>query len=363
MKHGSQTSRTRPKPAAPCTRSGRAGRRLLLFLNSALIFLYCISSQAQEAQDESVRLYLKSSHQFEFAGYYAAKMQGYYAKQGLKVQFIEKHPELSASNALLNGKADFAITDSSILLDQAEGKPVKMLAAILQHSPQVFLALESSGIRSVHDLVGKRLMFSKREDSLLYAMLKRAGIDDSQYSYFEYGHDLQALLKGKADAISAYMTNEPDILDRMGYQHYIIDPASYGLDFYGDILITSTRLIENDIQRVRAFRKASLQGWSYAMDHPVEVIDYIVKNYDSKLSRQHQFYEARTLRLAIAPSLIKIGSIDPQRLTAITKSYKELGMLPSDFDSSSSYVARISASVFGSIAGRIPALSRHTPLS
>ncbi|HAW79124.1 MAG TPA: hypothetical protein DCX27_05035, partial [Balneola sp.] len=62
------------------------------FLFSAFIFS-CFSLQiiAQETgssaqQEETVVLQLKWYHQFQFAGYYAANLKGFYAEEGLHVQ-------------------------------------------------------------------------------------------------------------------------------------------------------------------------------------------------------------------------------------------------------------------------------------
>jgi len=317
----------------------RFARFFLLALSALFLSSYSINTLAQkQAVETPVRLYLGSSPQFEYAGYYAAQIKGFYAAAGLQLQIVPYQSGRLASDILLDGDADFAVMDSSILLQQSRGKAVKIIAAIFQHSPQIFLAMESSGIRSVHDLNGKRLMFSRQNDSLLYAMLKHAGITDNQYIYIENGQGLQTLLKGKVDAIAADLTEQPDLLDRMGYQHYIIDPASYGLDFYGDMLVTTNRKLASNEEQVKLFREASLQGWQYALEHPQEIIDYILAQADNKNTRQHLLYEARTCRLAIAPSLVKIGNIDPQRMYAIANIYIRLGMLPADFKASNAYV-------------------------
>ncbi|HCI70837.1 MAG TPA: hypothetical protein DHV30_09675, partial [Balneola sp.] len=68
------------------------------FLFSAFIFS-CFSLQiiAQDTgssaqQEETVVLQLKWYHQFQFAGYYAASIKGFYAEEGLNVQINEGHP-------------------------------------------------------------------------------------------------------------------------------------------------------------------------------------------------------------------------------------------------------------------------------
>ena len=45
---------------------------------------------AEKPPLEKVRLQLKWFHQFQFAGYYAAIEQGYYAEEGLDVELIER---------------------------------------------------------------------------------------------------------------------------------------------------------------------------------------------------------------------------------------------------------------------------------
>ena len=54
--------------------------RLLLCVALSLS-LYSLAGAA-----EKVSLQLKWFHQFQFAGYYAAKAQGYYAEEGLEVE-------------------------------------------------------------------------------------------------------------------------------------------------------------------------------------------------------------------------------------------------------------------------------------
>ena len=72
--------------------------------------------------------------------------------------------------------------------------------------------------------------------------------------------DLQPLIDGKIDAYDAYVTNEPFLLEQKGIPYRIIDPRTYGIDFYGDVLFTSQAELQNNPERVEAFRKASMDG-------------------------------------------------------------------------------------------------------
>jgi len=64
---------------------------------------------------ETVRLQLKWKHQFQFAGYYAALEQGYYADAGLEVELKEASPDMGPMEAVLAGEADYGVSTSDII--------------------------------------------------------------------------------------------------------------------------------------------------------------------------------------------------------------------------------------------------------
>ena len=110
--------------------------------------------------NEKVVLQLKWLHQFQFAGYYAAKEKGYYAEAGFDVTIKERNSSVTPVEAVLNNQADFGIVGSSIILDRMKGLPVVALAAVFQHSPLVLITLADSGIIGPYELKGKRVMYS-----------------------------------------------------------------------------------------------------------------------------------------------------------------------------------------------------------
>jgi len=57
----------------------------------------------------NVRLQLQWLPQGQFAGYFAAQDQGYFAEEGLSVEIIESGGDIVPQDALANGDADYAI--------------------------------------------------------------------------------------------------------------------------------------------------------------------------------------------------------------------------------------------------------------
>ncbi|MES2127742.1 MAG: EAL domain-containing protein [Pseudomonadota bacterium] len=281
---------------------------------------------------EKITLQLKHTHQFQFAGYYAALEKGYYREAGLDVNLAEgsgNEPE----RAVIEGKAEYGVGSSSLLLARMAGKPLVVLGVVLQHSPYVLLVRQRSSSPDIHDVKGKRVMIGSLTDELtqadeLVAYLKKEGIPLSSLIRVEHSFNPDDFIKGKVDAMSAYITNEPDYLDRIGFLYDVYSPRAAGIDFYGDNLFTSEQEIAAHPARVRAFRAASMRGWQYAMTHQEEIADLILSKYSRRNDRQHLLFEARQMMPLVQPVLVEIGYMNPERWRHIADIYAELGMLP-----------------------------------
>ena len=106
----------------------------------------------------------------------------------------------------------------------------------------------------------------------LAAMLKREGVDYASLPRVPYNGDPSHLLSGKVDAMLAYSTDEPFVLDQLGTPYLTFSPRAYGIDFYGDSLCTSARQMKDHPERARSFLAASLKGWQYALSHKEEIV-------------------------------------------------------------------------------------------
>ncbi|MFZ4540003.1 diguanylate cyclase domain-containing protein, partial [Propionivibrio sp.] len=138
-------------------------------------------------------------------------------------------------------------------------------------------------------------------------------------------------IDGKVDAISAYVTNEPFFLDRVGFAYQTYTPRASGIDFYGDNFFTTQSEIKRNPAQVEAFRLASLRGWQYAMAHPEEIADLIIAKYSQQHPREFYLFEAQRMAQLMQTELIQIGYMNPGRWRHIADAYAGLGLLPRDF--------------------------------
>ena len=314
----------------------RERSRPLLLALAALLALACAlwpaaaCAQAQAAPHDTplqpVTLQLKWKHQFQFAGYYAALQQGYYRQAGLDVKLVEAGPEQDTASHVLEGRAQYGVGDSSLVLLRQQGRPVVVLAVILQHSPNIYIA--RGEVDHVHALVGKRVMQEAPGDEL-FAYLHKEGVRPEQLKFLPHNFSAEDLIAGRVDAISAYSTDELFDVRASGKPFTVLTPRSAGIDFYGDNLFTTEDELRRHPQRVKAFREASLKGWRYAMAHPEEVADLILERYSRRHSREHLLFEAAQMHRLMQPDLVEIGHLNPGRWRHIAEVYRELGMLKS----------------------------------
>lgn len=279
---------------------------------------------------EKVTLQLKWEHAFQFAGYYAALEQGYYRDAGLEVTITPAKPGEDSLVNVLNGRAEYGVSNSSLLLARQAGQPVVVLAVIFQHSPLALIMPQGTAATSIHSLLDKRIMIEPQSDEL-FAYLKQEGIPFSRIKQMAHTNNPQDLIDGKVDAISAYITAEPYFLNRAGFEYLTLSPRSAGIDFYGDNLFTTERELSAHPERAKAFREASLRGWQYAMAHPKEMAALIYSKYNNTHPKNYYLFEAEQMVQLIRPDLIEIGYMSTGRWQHISDTYADIGLIPKDF--------------------------------
>lgn len=184
---------------------------LLFLFHSSTVSAQTQSSIGQNPPLEKVRLQLKWFHQFQFAGYYAAIQQGYYAQEGLEVELLERKLDQSVIDQVIVGDAEYGVGDSGLLHEYALGKPIVALAAIFQHNPLVFMTMQESGIISPYEMKGKRIMLDKlnANEAPLKALLADAKLSDTDFTLVKQSGDNDLLTRGELDVMTGYLTDQP----------------------------------------------------------------------------------------------------------------------------------------------------------
>lgn len=282
---------------------------------------------------QKVRVQLKWTHQFQFAGFYAAIEQGFFREAGLDVELIAGGPQIDPTTVVVSESAEFGVGNSSLLIDFNAGRPVVAVAAILQHSPFLILARLDPNIRSVRDLEGKTLMGEAHSMELL-AYLKTAGLDLNRVQLLEHSGNVSSLNASGADrvdAMTAYMSTEPFEAARLNIPYQIFNPRDLNINFYGDTLFTSRQFAQTQPKTVSAMRDALIAGWRYALTHQSEMVDLIIRKYQPNMNRTSLNLEAQATYNLFQTDIVDIGYMSRERWQHIGNTYAASGLMPKNF--------------------------------
>ena len=306
-----------------------------LFLNLKLLFLGIFLNINLYSKDLiKVTIQLSWFDQFQFAGYYMAKEQGFYKDAGLDVQILPFSLGMNIPKMVNDGDVDFAIGRENLILEKAKYPKIIALAAIFQATPLVLLTTKDSGIDSFNKFENKKLMRTKDDGSevSIKAMLASSKIDVKSIAQVEHSHNIYDLIDKKVDIISAYTSKAPYILQKEQIKYNIFYPKDYGFDMYSDFLITNIDKYNNDYNIVEKFKKASLKGWEYAYNNIEKSVDIIFEKYNTQnLSKEELIFEANELKKLSYLNISRLGDMKQEKVQRIYDLYNVMGYINSEF--------------------------------
>ena len=293
---------------------------LILFL-----FLFYSNIFAQEKKLSKVSLQLHWKYQFEFAGFIAAREKGFYKDAGLNVELKEYEFGQNIIKDISSGKSNYGIYNSNILVEYIKKEPIQLISSYFKRSALVLIT--KPDIKYPKDLIGKKIMAAGKNDFDLnfnyIFSLQKIKIDDLHL--IPHSFDVKDFAENKVDAMTAFISDQPYKLDKLNIKYNIINPSEYGLFNLQLELFTSDKEASLHRDRTEAFKKASLRGWQYALNNPEEIIEIILKKYNTQnLSKEFLENEAIYTERLILPKMYEIGSIDEMFL------FKQIDILYSE---------------------------------
>lgn len=297
-----------------------SSRVVKLSLFTALCFGGFFSTYLQAQSLEKVSIQLKDAHRFQFAGYYAAIEKGYYKEQGLDVELKVGKPNQNTIDDVLKGRAQYGISDHSLIWDYLKGKPVVLVAQIFQRSDVIFISKSQSGIVEPKDLINKKVVYDYSSKIILDAIIAQQ-LSVPSNIYFS---PLNKASKAEflADEIQVIPALKSTLAQDASFQGVnVINPRNYNIDLYGDNLFSSKDEYHKHPKRLKKIRDATLKGWRYALENKQEISLLIRKKYAPNLSMQNLESQARDISQLILPELIELGRVDEKRVEYISELY------------------------------------------
>ncbi|HUP83739.1 MAG TPA: ABC transporter substrate-binding protein [Candidatus Limnocylindria bacterium] len=213
----------------------------------------------------------------QFAQFYRAKVQGYYAAAGLDVTF-QNGDDANLITSIALGTVDIGLADgTSVIPAVGQDIPVRYVATMYAKFPNVVISGADSGIASVADLRGRSIGIPGAYGSswiMLQALLMSEGMttaDIIERDYPDYGQGV-ALQQGQVDAATGYRNNEPVQLGLTGFEtiQFAVDDI---VPLPGPGLIVGTSTLVSKRDALRAFVAATLRAMREITDSPEAGLD------------------------------------------------------------------------------------------
>ncbi|WP_372490919.1 ABC transporter substrate-binding protein [Paenibacillus mellifer] len=237
---------------------------------------------ASDEEQRNVKVVLDWSPNTNHTGLYVAKDQGYFAEEGLNVEILL--PGSGGAEAMIaSGEVPFGVSvQENVTQSRLQGVPLVSIAAIIQHNTSGFAAPVTKNIKSPKDFEGKAYggWGSPVEEAIIKSIMDLQGADVGKVKFLNIGDaDYFTAVKRDIDfawifyawtGIEAELRGEP--LDMLYVKDY-----SEQLDYYTPVLVTNEKTIMDDPELVKAFMRAVSKGYNYAMDHPDESAQILLK--------------------------------------------------------------------------------------
>ncbi len=257
----------------------KAMKRLVLGL-AALASVSTFAVAPANALDKVI-LRLNFSPWGMHAQYFAARAQGYYAKQGIELEILPPSAGQSGEALVASGREQFGIANADgFVKAKASGMPIIAVMADQPDTPVSVITLKSANINSPKDLKGKKLTwFQANVKGQLDPLLKKGGLtrDDIEYMLVSRGAEVQMLAAGKVDALWGYSFGQALTLEDKGFPVNIMAMKDNGLVNYGTVIYTSEALVKSDPGLIQRFVNATLQGYIWAQKNMEPAVAEVIK--------------------------------------------------------------------------------------
>lgn len=240
------------------------------------------TAPAQGGKPTPVKIALDWTPNTNHTGLYAAQSLGYYTEQGIDLQIVK--PGTTGSETMVaSGEVAFGVgTQEGLTQSRIQGVPIVSIGAIIQHNTSGFASPVAKNIKTPKDFEGKTYggWGSPSEQAMLQSLMETQKADVSKVKIVNAGDaDFFTAVKRDIDfewIFYAWTGIEAELRGEPINMIYLTD-YSDKLDYYTPLLITNEKTIQQNPDLVRKFMAATSKGYQYAIDHPQEAADLLVK--------------------------------------------------------------------------------------
>lgn len=293
-----------------------------------LISIFILLGSLQTFAEQSVNLALNWKAEPEFGGFYTAVLEGFFNKQGLKVDILQGGSGTPTVQMLANKKVDFAVVSADEIIlsqDRKSTNKVKALFAVYQTSPYIIMSHKERGFKSLRDVFTSDGILSI-QSGLPYAQFLVKKFPAKSLKIVPYLGGVGNFLSDKNFSQQGFLTTEPLSAEKLGAKVQTFLIADEGFNPYLVVLATTEETLKNKPELVKKFLTATAQGWSSYLNNPDKTNLYM-QTLNKSLSLEVFKSAAETQKPLILTKDAKLGSMSEVRWQTLAQQLKDLGLI------------------------------------
>jgi NitT/TauT family transport system substrate-binding protein len=253
--------------SVPAPAARRAVRILALLTWVALALALMPACKPPGARATPVKLALDWVPEPEFGGFYAAREGGAFGRGGLDVEILGGGAGVPVVQMVAAGRADFGVVGADELINaRVRGADVIPVFATFQTFPQAIMVHASRGAKTMADVFASGTL--AMDPGVPYAAFLRKKYGFDKIKVVPYDGGVARFVADKEYAQQCFLTAEPLAAARKGADPQVFRIADEGYDPYATVVITRRALWNEKPDLVRAFARASREGWRAYLDDP-----------------------------------------------------------------------------------------------
>jgi NitT/TauT family transport system substrate-binding protein len=260
------------------------------------------------------------------AAWYVALDKGYYKQAGLEVNIIPSQGTAQAIQSVESGVAQYAFSDVAGLVAARanSGATAKMVAVIYPKAPYAVFSLRSGAnvtkpeqLENLEIASGAGSFTQKVIEAFMTE--KKLKADTVKFTNVDPAARIGMLVSKKIPAIETFAMSKPGLVKATSEQEtQMFLFADHGLKLYSNGILVKDSYLQANAAQVRAFIKASLDGWRDTIANPkaaAEIVAKHIKGLDPDVVLQEI---AIVNDLVVTPDTKAkgLGAIDPATMAA-----------------------------------------------
>jgi NitT/TauT family transport system substrate-binding protein len=251
----------------------------LVLLIVAILLAACTPGEPTTTGDatagpemRAVRLLLGYQPDVQFAPFYVAQQEGFYADAGLEVT-IEHRDAPDVQRLVADGDAEFGVADATdVMIARTNGIPIRYVSTLYQRFPVALIGPAGEVPTDPAELAGLAIgtpgMFGSSWHALL-ALLDAGGLTADDVTIREYPqfNQVDGLSNGDVDLITGFRNNEPLRLEARGVAVDLLTVDDVA-PLPGPGVIVGDELLGAEPELVRAFARATAAAQSAVIEDP-----------------------------------------------------------------------------------------------